>query len=258
MFYTPDLDRISAFTVKRCLQKKVTLRAQISPRLFTVMVFMLLMLAGSAVQAQYNTMRMNFDGTASQSGFGLTGGVNMDVPMHNLSNVYSPSPSGEVGVQYYLKNWLFGIHGSYHALQPKQSIFYDVDNYGTVYSATSFGSYVSYGVYISAAYRFPINRRTHLIAGINAGNYYSSYKFITLDVASSTTYSGSAAEPQGYFAPKLGLDYQLSEDVSVGVHTQYDVSGSYSYTYDSQAGASSMGRVFSSWASGVSLSYRFP
>ncbi|GAB2701314.1 hypothetical protein GCM10027037_28100 [Mucilaginibacter koreensis] len=258
MYCAPDLNRISAFTVKRRLKPIVTLQALNLNFAFKTAVFILLVLAGSAAQAQYNTMRMNFDGNSSQSGFGLTGGVNIDVPMHNLKEIYKASPSGEVGLQYYYNNWVFGLHGSYRVLQPKQSTFYEADQYGTVYSATSFGSYVSYGFYLSAMYQFPINPKVRLVAGINSGNYFSSYKFISLDAVSGATFSGSASEPQGYIAPKLGLSFRLTEDVSLGVHTQYNVFGNYSYSYNSREGASESGTIYTSWASGVSLSYRFP
>ena len=214
--------------------------------------------------AQYNTMRMNYGG-CSRSDYAFTAGVVVDAPLHNLNEAYKASPGFEAGLLRHFGNFIIGLHGGYRAFKPKQSAFQDYDEQtGQVYGTSHLSKYTSIAIYTSAVYQLGLGSGANLQAGLNLGNYFSHFSIDYADTfqggyGSYTDYGNfNLTESQFYIAPRIGINFTLTEDVQLGLQARYNVFGNYSYNYNTIDGGESSGTVYTSVAGGVSLIYRFP
>ncbi len=222
--------------------------------LFKVTLLVTLICMGSAVRAQYNTTNVNYDGSGG-SGIGLTLGAGYDVPLHNLNGVYKIAPAFEGGITKQLGGFTFGLHAGYREFQPKQDS-YALYAYGQEVGAISYSNYSIFSVYASAKYDFRLSRGASLYGGVNLGNYFTSYSYLS-QVDNVGEEAGRFSGGFAYFAPKAGIIFAVGENAQLGLETKFNFYGSANYSYNTVDGGSGSSILYTTWTTGVVFNYRF-
>ena len=227
---------------------------------FAFIVAAVLLFTGLSARAQFNSS--NFSYGERSSNYGLTFSADADVPMHNLKGVYKAGPAFDAGLIRDFKNFTFSVNLGYRVYQPRYNAYVDHDDYGNADGTVSYSNYTSIAIYTSIVYNLALSPSVTVIAGINSGAYITSYSYnrnaAAYDDLSSFSDHQSLTESQSYFAPKLGLNFAVSENLRLGVEAKYNVFSTATYTYNTTYSSPDTGTSYSSWASGLTLTYRFP
>lgn len=227
------------------------------------LAFVLVMFVFTGAYAQFNTDDVGFGEPVSD--YGIKFDIGADAPLGNLKGFYRAGSVFDVSVVRNMGNFVFGAGLGYRefpALNHLQS--YVVDDGSGSTSAVATATYQTYSSIIlmaSGAYNFPLNRRSALSLGLNAGRYFSSYGYSI--TSSDATYSEEGSvrgEALSYVAPKAGVAFNMANNVQLGIEARYNVFFTpFSISYSTQSGATSTsGTAYSSFATSVSLTYRFP
>lgn len=229
-----------------------------------ISLFIVICLAsGLKAQAQFNSDDVGYGEAASR--YGIKFGVATDIPLGKLKDIYKPGTSIDGNFLTYWGNFTFSAGIGYRSFSPKHEtedlIIDDGSGYYTNAGSITYQSFSSVILAAGAVYNFNLSRRAVLFAGLNAGQYFSSYGYSVTSTDGSYNEEGSTSvESQSYIAPKLGLGFKLSGNFQLDVEARYNVFFTpLNYNYDFSTGSSSSsGTVYNSFAAGVSLSYRFP
>jgi len=221
------------------------------------------LISGLKAQAQFNSDNIGYGEPASN--YGIKFGLATDIPLGNLKSIYKAGTSIDANFMKYWGNFTFGAGIGYRSFSPKHEsedlIADDGSGYSTSTGSITYQNFSSVILMASAVYNFNLSRRAVLFAGLNAGQYFSSYGYSITSTDGSYDEEGStSAESQSYIAPKLGLGFRLPNNFQLDVEARYNVFFTpLTYSYNTWSGSSSSsGTVYNSFAAGVSLSYRFP
>jgi len=189
------------------------------------------------------------NGSSAESGYAIAVNVDYDAPAGILANTFNPAPAFNIGVLHYLGNFTFNATIGYHVYNPKQAVFtYDDGAGGT--GVASYDKYDVIAVYAGAVYNVQLAGTTRFYIGLNWGIYGTHYSYAATDQFSSN--SIDLNEEQLYFAPKLGFNFILSGNISLGLEAKYNF-----FTPEGNSDTNpDVGTYYKSYAAGLMLTYK--
>jgi len=192
----------------------------------------------------------SFGGTWAIS---LSGGY--DVPTGNLGTTFKAAPTFSFSVLRNYGNFTFNTTIGYVSYKPKLDTFYFYGNDPTQGYA-QYGNFSSLEVYLGAAYNIQVADNAKVYFGLNLGSYYNFFTVTTNDGQGDIN-TLNTTEEQSYIAPKIGVDFMVSDNLSLGLEAKYNfMLSSDSGTgdaYDSGYGTT----VNKSFSGNVALTYHF-
>lgn len=215
----------------------------------------------TGAHAQFNTDNVGFGEAVSD--YGIKFGVGVDAPLGNLKGIYSAGSVVDVSVVKSEGNFVFGAGLGYREFPPvsnAQSYMDGSSGSNTAMTTATYQTYSSIILMASGAYNFAFNRRSALCLGLNVGRYFSSYGYSIASSDGSYNEDGSVrGEALSYIAPKAGVAFNMVNNLQLGIEARYNVFFTpFSISYSTEGGAtSSSGTAYSSFTTGVSLTYRF-
>ena len=217
-------------------------------------VFLFALLTTSlAASAQFNSE--NFDYT-EKSDYGFALGAGVDIPTSGLSDVYKAAPYFDVSLERHLKKFLFGVTLGTRSFTPKQEEFTETSGSGSVL-AIKYGNFTSYMLYGSAVYNLGISDKVAIFGGVNFGVYRSGYQSsATLDNAA--LFDASFTENELYGAVKVGLSIDMGNGVALNFNTRANNFFNMGASVTADGEIEKLPTSYYSWATGASISFRFP
>jgi hypothetical protein len=203
------------------------------------------------------------DGGGSSSGGGggfestwaisLSGGY--DVPTGNLGTTFKAAPTFSFSVLRNYGDFTFNTTIGYVSYKPKMDTFYFYGNDPTQ-GYVQYGNFSSLEIYAGAAYNVHVADNAKIYFGVNIGTYYNFFSYTSNDGAGDISTSNTT-ESQSYIAPKIGVDFMVSDNLSLGVEAKYNfMMSSDSGTGDAYDSGYST-TVNKSFSGNVALTYHF-
>lgn len=154
-------------------------------------------------------------------GWSVSLNAGFEAPQGDLKADYKGAPTFGATVARRLNHFIFSATVDYRQLKPKQAVSEadpDQPGLGTV----TIGNFNGLGLYVGAAYEFLLTPGASIYAGLNGGYIYSSTNVEVESMGFSTSASSSTQVP--YFGPKLGFNFAVGNNVSVGIQGRYSLS----------------------------------
>jgi hypothetical protein len=158
-------------------------------------------------------------------GFGGTWAISLsggyDVPTGNLGTTYKAAPTFSFSVLRNYGNFTFNATIGYVSYKPKVDTFYFYGNDPTQ-GYSQYGNFSALQIYVGGAYNIQIADNAKLYLGLNLGTYYNFTSVTTNDGVGDIT-TTNIDEAQSYVAPKIGVDFMLNNNISLGLEAKYNI-----------------------------------
>jgi hypothetical protein len=236
-----------------------------------VLSFMIICLPS---QAQHRSGGMNADGnvlggsTAGSGGGGyiasdgwsvaVNGGYEM--PLAELKDAYRAAPTFGLSIARKYKHFIFSLTGDYRNFQPKQrTSVYEGEFNGQPFTGTqTLSDFRGIGAYFGAAYEVLITPSASLYFGLNGGYIFSDFGVTSTNPFFELDISASSNIP--YLGPKLGLNFAVTNALSIGVEGRYStniIQATDTGTTDQGADFTVTTQGYKSAAGNITLTYSF-
>jgi|GEM_PF-1713163 len=191
------------------------------------------------------------------SAWSIAQNTGYETPLGDFKDIYKGAPTFGISV---FKRWNHLIIGGtidYRSYTPKaSSVAYPVDEANpNIIAAISYSKFTGIGAYVSAAYEVPIVPSASFYIGANLGSIFSKYSYELTVGESYTEHGGGNYGQMPYIAPKLGLNFAVSNAITVGIEARYSLKYGGG-SYNSREGGS-VTQGFSSAAGNLVLAYNF-
>jgi len=198
-------------------------------------------------------------GSSGGGGFGSTWAIQLaagyDAPTGDLGTTFKGAPTFSFSVLRNYGDFTFNTTIGYVSYKPKLDTFYFYGNDPTE-GYVHYGNYSTLEFYVGAAYNISVGDNAKVYIGANIGTYYNFFSFDTNDGEGDIS-SANSTQSSSYIAPKLGVDFMVSDNLSLGIEARYN----FSLSSDSGSGdAYDSGystTVNKSFAGNVALTYHF-
>lgn len=196
----------------------------------------------SSVKAQNSSTKDHSYGVALNAGY--------DVPVGNLGYTFKPAPTFGFTFLSYHDDLVLSATIGYHSYKPKQDTFYyavDESNYGTI----KYQNFTALSLYFGVAYNFELAEGIKAYGGINFGAYFTHSVYHSVDEFIND--NSDLHDENIYLAPKIGLNYTVGDNVTIGIEGKYNtfiVAGKKSDN-------ARVGTINSSYAGNLILTYNF-
>jgi hypothetical protein len=242
--------------------KFYVLRHQQLVKILSLTVLLALMLVCFSASAQkHNNQGLTYGG--GRGGYNDDGGeswgvalnAGYDVPSGNLGTIYKAAPTFGISVLHNLGNFTYNITIGYVSYKPKLDTFYN-DEADHTAGYIKYGSFSSIEFFAGAAYNFAISDQAKFYLGLNIGSYYNHFAYDANDGIGDENVADNYSE-QSYIAPKVGIQFPVSDYLNLGIEAKYNFllsssSGSgdaYDYGYSTT--------VYKSFSGNIQLIYNF-
>jgi len=195
------------------------------------------------------------NGYGGDSEWGISLMAGYDVPTADLATTYKAAPTFGISLIRNLGNFTFNATIGYVSYQPKLDTFYvDASDHSQGY--IHYGNYSSIEFYAGAAYNIQVADGAKLYFGLNIGTYYTHLAYDSND-GSGDENDADGYNEASYVAPKIGVNFMISDNMSLGVEGKYNFQLSSSSgtgdAYDSGYSTT----VEKSFSGNVVLTYNF-
>lgn len=216
-------------------------------------------------QAQHRSGGMNADGNllgGSKKGSGgaylptegwslaVNGGY--ESPLGDMKNDYKGGTTFGITVRKKARHFTFSGTVDYRQYKPKQA-FSELDPTQPGLGTVTIDNFTGIGIYVSSTYEFLITPESCVYIGLNGGYIYSSTN------VEITTPLGSVSSPSKmrspYIAPKIGLNFAVTNAITVGIQAKYSLS--MTAVYDSPISMPEYTTSFGSMAGNLVVAYNF-
>jgi len=193
----------------------------------------LIFLFNSAANAQHRqTGYLTYGGGSNGGGdseWGIRFSGGYDVPQGDLGSTFKAAPTFEFSVIRNLGNFTFNTTIGYQSYKPKQdTVWQDPTDHTQGYD--HYSSLSTLKIFAGAAYNFSFSDAAKFYIGLNIGSYYNFFNFDSTDGVGDEVAGNSSGEAS-YLAPKLGLNFSLNDNISIGIE------GRYNFTFQSSSGS---------------------
>lgn len=185
---------------------------------------------------------------------GWLAGINFgyEAPLGDIKEVYKAAPTFGLTVMRRMGNLVYSGTVDYRAYKPRQDTISDtytgVGTFKEIYS-----NYTGIGLYAGIAYELELGM-LNVYAGVNVGTVITKYQLKTTQDGDEVL-NLSAATNSTYLGPKLGFNFAVSNNISLGLEGRYSL-GVVGGSYNSREGGS-VTKGFNSYAGNVFLTYGF-
>jgi hypothetical protein len=232
---------------------------------FAVPVLSLMIICLPA-QAQHRSPGMNADGNLlggskagsysggyiTSDGWSASVNAGYEAPVGDMKNDYKGGTTFGLTIGKKVNHVTFSGTVDYRQYKPKQP-FSELDPTQPGLGTITIGNFTGIGVYVSSTYEFLITPGSCFYIGINGGYIYSS---TTVEI---NTPFGSDSSPSKlrspYIAPKIGLDFAVTNTINVGVQAKYSLK--MTGVYDSPISLPEYTTSFGSMAGNLVVTYNF-
>ena len=185
----------------------------------------LLFVSVFTARAQYSGSSLTYGGGGlgdpNPNAWGIAVSAGYDGPTGDMRSVYGGGGAYSFSVLHNWNGFTFNASFGYTSYKPKQdTIFYYADDEESGYD--KYNKYTSLEFYVGGAYNIPIADITNLYLGLNIGEYVDKFSFIGNTGGTTSYYASSQSETQ-FVAPKLGLNFLITNHLSFGVEGKYNV-----------------------------------
>lgn len=192
------------------------------------------------------------NGGPDPNGWGIAVGAGYEGTTGDLRSTYKGGGSYSINILHNFNNFTFNASMGFVSYSPRvDTSFINVDD--TQVGYIKYGGYTSIVGFVGCAYNVQVADITNLYFGLNIGTYYNS-----VDVEASTiegNYSSNTTTSTEFIAPKLGLNFILSNHFAFGIEGRYNVQFG-SKASDTDGYSYSVGNIKTYTVSGL-LSYYF-
>lgn len=232
-----------------------------------------LMIICSPSQAQHRSGGMNADGNilgGSRAGsgsrylamtnWGLTVNAGYEIPLAELRDSYRGAPTFGISLSRRFNHFNFSLTGDYRNFQPKErTSSYEGEFMGQPFTGTqTLSDFRGIGAYLGASYEVLITPSASFYVGLNGGYIFSKFSVSSTSPFLDLDFSASSNVP--YLGPKLGLNFAVTNTLSIGAEVRYSTNIVKSH----DAGLTDQGAEFtlttkgySSAAGNITLTYSF-
>jgi hypothetical protein len=195
----------------------------------------------------------------SGGGFGSTWAISLsggyDVPTGDLGTTFKAAPTFSFSVLRNYGDFTFNTTIGYVSYKPKMDTVYFYGNDPTQ-GYVQYGNFSALEIYAGAAYNIQVSDNAKVYIGANIGTYYNFFSYTSNDGQGNISTSNTT-EGQSYVAPKLGVDFMVSDNISIGLEAKYNfMLSSDSGTGDAYDSGYST-TVNKSFSGNVALTYHF-
>lgn len=148
----------------------------------------------------------------------LTAGY--DAPQGDMSSTFKAAPTFGFSYLNNYNNFTFNATFGYVSYKPKFDTAYFVGN-DLTQGYVQYGSFNSVELYTGAAYNISISNNAKFYFGFDLGTYVNFFNYSTND-GEGDNYAYNTTYEQQFIAPKLGLDFMVSDNLSLGVQAKYN------------------------------------
>lgn len=194
-------------------------------------------------------------GSYGGSEWGISLNAGYDVPTSDLAASFKSAPTFGISLLHNIGSFTFNATIGYVSYKPKlDTFYYDETDHTAGY--IHFNNFSSFEFYAGAAYNIPLGEQAKLYVGLNVGTYYTHFAYDSNDGAGYEDAADTYNEAS-YVAPKVGITFMLSDNISLGVE------GKYNFQISSSSGsgdAFDLGYTTSvnqSYSGNVVLTYNF-
>jgi len=154
------------------------------------------------------------------SPWGISVSAGYDSPLGDLGTTFKAAPTFSIGLNRNFGNFTISSNIGFVSFAPKQdTIFADPLDHTQGY--TKYSNYTSIEFYLGAAYNISFGDKAKLYLGFNLGTYYTSLTYDENDGQGDDNSDDSFNEI-AYIAPKLGVNFMLTENMSLGIEGKYN------------------------------------
>jgi len=186
--------------------------------------FMVFILACSSVNAQRrNDAYLTYGGGSNGGGSGLWGIVftaGYDVPVGNFATTFKAAPAFAIGVNRNYGDFTFNTTIGYISYKPKLDTFFYNGTDNTA-GYIKYENLSSIQVYLGVAYNIAIADEAKFYFGVDLGTYYNHFAYDSNDGEGGIDEADTEDEVS-YVAPKLGINFMVSDDISIGIEGKYN------------------------------------
>jgi hypothetical protein len=193
---------------------------------FTLLIY-------SSAQAQHHSYSgLSYgggsNGDGSNWGISILGGY--DVPTGDLATTFKSAPTFGVGVKHNLGDFTFNANIGFVSYKPKMdTIYFDPTDNTAGY--IKYDNFSSIQIFVGAAYNIAIGDQAKFYLGLDLGSYYSHFAYFSTDGSGIDNNSSDTYNESSYVAPKLGINFLMSDNLSLGIE------GKYNFTFTSSSGS---------------------
>lgn len=221
-------------------------------------------------QAQHRSGGMNADGNllgGSKRGSGGGGYISTEgwavavnggyeAPLGDMREIYKAAPTFGATLMKKWNHLIFSGTVDYRSNKPKLSSFpLPIDISGQIVDGeVIYGNFSGVGLYAGVSYQTLITPAASFYVGVNGGTIISSYDF-AVNYEGLFSIADRAKVNVTYVGPKLGLNFAITNRVSLGVEARYSVSLAKADYTDPTSDTVTKG--FNSVAGNLFLSYSF-
>ena len=198
------------------LQKKLT-------KALVLTCFALLIYSSAQAQRGYYS---GYGGSESNWGISIIGGY--DVPTGDMGTTFKAAPTFGVSVKHNYGDFTFNANIGYVSYKPKLDTFY-YDPTDKTAGYIKYDNFSSLQFYVGAAYNIAISDQAKFYFGIDLGSYYNYFSYVSN--AGLGYDAASSSNEESYFAPKLGINFMLNDNLSLGIE------GKYNFLFSSSSGS---------------------
>jgi hypothetical protein len=225
---------------------------------FTALAIIILVISiNSSVQAQHHnysglTYGGGGNGGGTDWGISISGGY--DVPLGDMGATFKAAPTFAIGVKHNFGNFTFNVNIGLVSYKPKLDTSY-VDPADHTAGYVKYDNFSSIEYYAGAAYNIAIADQAKFYFGLDIGSYYNYYSYVSYDgfgYDSADTY-----DDESYIAPKLGINFLVSDNLSLGIEGKYNFLFSYSSGASDAYNYGYTTTVNKSYSGSVILTYNF-
>jgi hypothetical protein len=159
-------------------------------------------------------------GGSGDKSWGLSLSAGYDVPTGDMSSTFKAAPTFSFGYLNNYNNFTFNATIGYVSYKPKFDTAYFVGNDPTQ-GYLQYGNFSSLEVYTGAAYNIPISDNAKFYFGFDLGTYVNFFNY-SLNDGQGNTYNYNTTYEQDFIAPKLGVDFMVSDNLSIGLQAKYN------------------------------------
>jgi hypothetical protein len=191
---------------------------------FTLLIY-------SSAQAQHHSYSgLSYgggsNGDGSNWGISILGGY--DVPTGDLGTTFKAAPTFGIGVKHNYGDFTFNVNIGFVSYKPKLDTFY-FDATDKTAGYIKYDNYSSLEFYVGAAYNIAIGDQAKFYFGLDLGSYYNYFSYDSNDGIGEN--AANTYNEASYVAPKLGINFMLNDNLSLGIE------GKYNFTFSSSSGS---------------------
>lgn len=183
---------------------------------FTLLIY-------SSAQAQHhNYSGLSYgggsNGDGSNWGISVLGGY--DIPTGDLGTTFKAAPTFGVSVKHNLGDFTFNANIGFVSYKPKLDTFYN-DPTDKTAGYIKYDNYSSLQFFVGGAYNVAIGDQAKFYFGLDLGSYYNYFSYVSNDGLYGYD-AGNSTDEESYVAPKLGINFNVSDNISLGVEAKYN------------------------------------